>query len=92
MITSIYLFNQTAHHLLTSIEVGDHSIPQRTNSTYIFVGLFVHQLRLFPNGDHLICTAIQGHNRRLIHHNFPVCDDDGIGCPQVHRYFLCKRE
>ena len=42
--------------------------------------------------NHLFCTAIQSYNRRLIHHDFPVRDDNGIGCTQVHCYFLCKRE
>ena len=92
MIAGVYLLNQTTHHLLASIEVSDYPVSQRTNCTYIFVGLFMHQLRLFSYGDHLIRTAVQGYNRRLIHHDFPVRDDNGIGCTQVHCYFLCKRE
>jgi hypothetical protein len=92
MVASIHLLYQTAHHLLAGIEVGNHSVSQRTDGTYVFVGFFMHQLRLFPHGNHLFCTAIQSYNRRLIHHDFSVRDDDSIGCAQVHCYLLCKRK
>ncbi len=92
MTTGIHLFDESAHHLFTSIEIGYYTVAKRTDGTYIFVGLFVHHLCLLTHGDHLISTTVQSHHRRFVYHNLTIGNDDGIGGSQVHRYFLCKRE
>ena len=84
--------HQSAYHLLTGIEVGNHAVAQRADGAYVLVCLFVHHLGLFAHGNHLVRAAVEGHYRRLVHHNLAVAGDDGVGRAQVHCYFLCKRE
>jgi len=90
--TVVHHLYQTAYHLLASIEVGNYTVAERTDGTYVFVGLFVHHLCLITHGNHLIGTTVEGYHRRFIHHNLTIGCDDGIGGTKVHRYFLRKRE
>ena len=39
MVASIHLLYQTAHHLLASIEVSNHSVSQRTDGTYVYLAI-----------------------------------------------------
>ena len=80
--------DETAHHLLTSSEVGNNAIAQRTDGAYVVVRLLIHHLRLCTNGNHLVGAAVESNNRRLVHHNFVIADDDGVGGAKVHCYLL----
>ena len=84
----MYHLNQSTHHLLASREVGNHTIAQWTDSTYILMSLLIHHLRLVTYSNHLVGTAIQSHNRRLIYHNLIIADNDGVGSAKVHGNFL----
>ena len=84
--------DKTAHHLLTSREVGNHAVAQWANGTYVVVGLFIHHLGFLADRDHLASTAVKGDDRRLIDHDLVIADDDGVGSAQVHRYLLNERK
>ena len=55
----MYHLDEAAHHLLTSREVGYHTVAQRADGTYVVVGLFIHHLSLSAHGNHLVGTAVQ---------------------------------
>ena len=82
--------NQSTHHLLTSSKVGNHAITQWSDSTDIIMSLLVHHLSLLAHSNHLVGAAVKGYNRRFIHYNLIITDNDGIGCTQVHCDFLNK--
>ena len=88
--TGVYHLDQSAHHLLTGREVGDHTVAQRTDSTNVLMCLLIHHLRLVTDGNHLVGTAIQSHDRRLIDHDLVIADDDRVGRSQVHGNLLHK--
>ena len=88
----MYHLDKSPHHLFASSKVCYHAIAQWANGADIFVCLLVHQLRTFANSYHFVCTAIEGHNRRFVHHNFVIADDDGVRCAEVHCNFLHKRK
>ena len=39
MTTGIHLFDKSTHHLFTGIEISNHTVAERTDGTYVFVGL-----------------------------------------------------
>ena len=91
-VSIVHHLDKSAYHLLAGIEVGNHTVAKRADSTYVLMGLFVHQLCFFTHGNHLVCTTVQRHHRRLVHYYLAICGNDSIGSAKVHRYFLCKRE
>ena len=82
--------DQTAHHLLTGREVGNHTVTKGTDGTDIIVRLLIHHLRLVTHGDHLVGTTVQRHYRWLIHHDLVIADNDRVGSSQVHCNLLDK--
>ena len=82
--------DESTHHLLASSKVCDNAIAQRTDSTDVVMSLLVHHLRLFAHGNHLVGAAVEGYNRRFVHYNLIITDNDGIGGTQVHCDFLNK--
>ena len=85
-------FDQSTHHLLGSVEVGNDTFAERTDRTNIRIGLFVHLTCLAPYRQHLFRTSIQSDYGRLIHYHLIVAGYNGIGSPQVHCQFLCERK
>ena len=88
----VYHSDQSAHHLFARRKVSYHSVAQRTDRSDVVVSLLIHHLCLLPDSDHLVRTAIKGYDRRLIHHDFIIADDDGISRSEVHCNFLNKRK
>ena len=86
----MYHLYQSSHHLFAGREVGYDSVAQRSDSAYVCVLFFIHHLGLLAHGDHLVCSPVESHDRRLVNHNLIIRDDDGIGCTEVHCYFLYK--
>ena len=80
--------DESAHHLLTRCKVGNHAIAQRTNRADVVVCLLIHHLSLLTHGNHLVRAAVKRYDRRLVHHNLIIADDDGVSGTEVHRYFL----
>ena len=78
------LLNKAAHHLFASCKVCNNTITQRPNGTNILVCFLIHQLRLFPNGYHLVCASVKRNHRWLVDHNFIVTDNNSVGSAKVH--------
>ena len=91
-ITRVNHLNQAAHHLLTGIEVGNHTVTQRADGLDFGVRLLVHHFCLIAYGNHTLAAAIQGNNAGLVNHNPAITDNDGVSGTQVHRKFLAKRK
>ena len=83
---------QTAHHLLASVEIGNHAVAQRAQRAYILISFFIHHLGLLTNGNHVVGTAVKSHHRWLVYCNLAIRDDDGICSTKVHRNILDKRK
>ena len=82
----------TSNHLLGSIEVGYHTVSQRSDRAYIFMGFTMHQTSFFTDRQQLVRTFIQRNHRRFVHHDFIVVDNHRIGCAQVYGNLLCERK
>ena len=82
--------DKSTHHLLAGSKVGDNAITQRTDCTDVVMSLLVHHLCLLAYGNHLVGAAVEGNNRRFVHYDLIITDNDGIGGTQVHCDFLNK--
>ena len=88
--TGVYHLDQAAHHLLAGREVGYHAVAQRTDGTYVVMRLFIHHLCLLADGNHLVGTAVEGYNRRLVNHDLVITDNNRVGRAKVHSNLLDK--
>ena len=82
--------DETAHHLLASIEVCNDTITKGTDGADVRIGLFVHHLGFVTNGNHALCAAVKRYYTGLVNDYLTIADDDGVGRSQVHRYFFVK--
>src|ERR1051325_3682219 len=73
------------------IEVSDHTVLERANGLDVLVCFPMHLHGLLAYSDHFTGLAVDGHDRRLIHHHFIVMDDDRVRGPEVDRYFLSEK-
>ena len=92
MTTRVYHLDKTAHHLLASGEVSDHTVAKRADSADIVVSLLIHALCSVAHCYHLIGATVKSYDRRFVHHNLVIADDNGVGSAKVHCYFLYERE
>ena len=85
-------FHHAPYHLLSSIEVGNHAIPQRTYSTNILMRLAMHLAGFLTHGQQFVGTLVKSHYRRLIHHHLAIMHDNSVGSTQIDSDLLCKRK
>ena len=90
MARGLHLLDHAAQHQLRGVEVGDHAVLERADRLDILVGLAVHLAGLVTDRHQLAAVEVEGHDRRFVHHDLPVMDNDRIGRPQVDRQFLCQ--
>ena len=86
----VYHFDESAHHLFASGEVGYDSIAEWANGSDVVVSLLIHHLCLRADSNHFVCATVECHYRRFINNNLVVADDDGVGSAEVHRNFLSE--
>lgn len=84
--------DKSAHHLLASVEVGNHTVAQGAYDADAIVGLLIHQLGTSANGYHFFAMPVESHHRRFVHGNLIVTDNDGIGRTQVDGQLLRERK
>ena len=82
--------DESAHHLLTGREVGNHTVAQGTDGADIVVRFLIHHLGLLANGNHLVGAAVKSYYRGFVHHNLVITDNNGVGRTQVHGNLLDK--
>jgi len=83
--------NHTPYHVLGSVEIGDDPIPQGSDRLDVLVRFSMHLLGLLANCNHLAGVSVKGHNRRLVHHNGVLVNNQCIRSAQVNRYLLRKK-
>ena len=84
--------DEAAHHLLASVEVGDHTILQRTDHADLFARLFIHEFGAFADGDGFVRARIEGNDRRFVDGDLTIGNNDGVGRAQVHGQLAFHRE
>ena len=83
-------FDHSSEHDLRSIEVGDHTVLERTNRLDILMGLTVHLAGSLTDGLHLAGMLVERNDRRLVHYDLTVADNDRIGGSQIDGQLLCQ--
>ena len=89
MMMHIDHLNESSHHLLACVEVGDDPVLERSARDDVLVCFLMHHLGLAAHCDHPLGVAVHSHHRRFIDHDLPVHDDDGVGRSEVHCNILC---
>ncbi len=72
------------------MEVCNNTVFERTDCFYVFVCLTVHLLRSTTYSDGSSRGSVARYDRRLIHNDFIVLNDNGIRGTKIYGYFLSK--
>ena len=88
---AVYLFDESADHHLSCVEVCDDSVPHRADSLYAWILLVLHEFRLLSEGENLAGAVVDGNDTWLIQHYLVILKNDSICGTEVHRQFLCPK-
>ena len=66
------LFYHAPQHQFGRIEIGYHSVFERSDSPYVLVCLAVHLLGLLADGYHLAGVYVHGDDGGFVHDDFAV--------------------
>jgi hypothetical protein len=77
---------EIAEHFFGDVEVGDHSVLERTNRQNAVRRTPQHSFRLEPDALDLAGRFLDGHYGGLVEHDALTFDvDEGIGRAQINR-------
>ena len=90
-VAGVDLADEAADHHFCRIEVGDHSVAERTDGLDARIGLFVHEFGLLAEGNALARAIVDGHDGRLVQHDLVILENDGVGGAEVDGQFLIQK-
>jgi hypothetical protein len=79
--------DEVVEHVLRPLEVGDDAVHERRDERHVARLAALHLVCLAPDGDGLARQAVDGHDRRLVHHDAaPAHGDDRRRRAHVDRH------
>ena len=84
------LLNEITQHFFADIEVGNHSVFQRTHGPNVAWSTSHHALGLVPDGDRLAIGNVKGNHRRLVQDNALTAHIyQRVGSTQIDSNIIC---